>query len=222
MSYLVIIYVSEGLKLPCFQTLKSQFSSKTALLAHSFKDVVYNRTSFYFVGHDMLSSIYGICNELFSILNFSNHNGLHPTLGAVDHICFSPLGQTQIEQTAVVANEFAKAYAELNEIPVFMYGQASSSGRQLKNLRSELGYFKIDTTENQCPQVSSFYNVLISQGNLRQDYGPLQFNAQKGLTCIGTVPFVLNYNLRFRPQDSKKLVSQITKHVRSETVIQYI
>jgi len=32
--------------------------------------------------------------------------------------------------------------------------------------------------------------------------------------CIGSIPMVLNFNMRFRQCDDKRLVMQVTKHVR--------
>lgn len=132
-------------------------SSKTSLLSrlvevagrslvHSFQDSTYNRTSFYLLqpypssGHTSIAEIaWRVCNEALSQLDFTQHQGTHPTLGVVDHICFSPLGSTTIQEASTMAKMFAMQLNEVNRVPIYFYGGLSSKLVKLADLRkSEL------------------------------------------------------------------------------------
>ena len=40
----------------------------------------------------------------------------------------------------------------------------------------------------------------------------------KGVSCVGALPYLQNFNMRFRPADSRKLIIQITKLLREPDV----
>ena len=40
----------------------------------------------------------------------------------------------------------------------------------------------------------------------------------KGVSCVGALPYLQNFNMRFRPSDSRKLIIQITKLLREPDV----
>lgn len=50
-------------------------------------------------------------------------------------------------------------------------------------------------------------------GNMRLD-----FDKMKGISCVGAVNYLQNFNIRFRATDDRKHVIQITKHLREADV----
>jgi hypothetical protein len=52
------------------------------------------------------------------------------------------------------------------------------------------------------------------------DIGALPITPRLGLSCIGIVPLVLNFNMRFRPEDPRDKVITITKSIREEGLVQ--
>ena len=111
-------------------------------LVHSFKDAVYNRTSFYLlqpfpaaVEDSIAEDAWRLCNEAITQIDFSVHSGSHPTLGTVDHICFSPLGTTTLQEACVFADKFAIRLNQVNKIPIYLYGGLSATQRKLAELR---------------------------------------------------------------------------------------
>ena len=207
--FLCIVYVSEGSREAICNSLLQSAEIQSAVLAHSFRDVVYNRTSFFFVGEEVASSAFEFCKVAFQALDYASHEGSHPTLGAIDHVCFSPLGSSTIEESSIQARSFAASLLEFS--PVYLYAHASPLNKELKEIRKELGYFSINSA-NKISVLTE--KMLICQ----PDIGSNILDETVGVTGVGSVPFVLNYNMRCRENDPKSLVSQITKHVRSKEV----
>ena len=46
----------------------------------------------------------------------------------------------------------------------------------------------------------------------------VDMNILKGVSCVGALPYLQNFNMRFRPSDSRKLIIQITKLLREPDV----
>jgi hypothetical protein len=60
-----IVYVSEGVREPVLQQLRSVINP--AALLHSFRDITYNRTSYYLSGPDMLTQALALCQKAFQL-----------------------------------------------------------------------------------------------------------------------------------------------------------
>lgn len=189
--------------------LKSVANSQSSRLVHSFEDAVYNRTSYYFLGGNLQESVLNLADAAFRSIDFTTHQGTHPTLGTVDHISFVPLENATISEATQTANAFCRSFMESFQVPMYSYGDLSPHKTRLRDLRKELGYF-----EGQTQAVSST-NILTPT------YAPTTRDATKGIACVGVVPFVLNFNIRFRVSDPRQKVTQITQFLRSTHVRDY-
>jgi len=201
-----IVYVSTS-KTSIIEGLKGSLRSFPAVkLAHHFVDAEYNRSSFFLVGRGEYASAaaLSLCRSATSELNYAEHVGTHPTLGSVDHICFSPLGDESLETVGAVARSFAEDLTSSLCIPSYTYGTASPTQRRLSDIRRELGYF--GGTDS-------------SSGSSRADFGAdMTRDSSKGISTIGAVPLIVNFNMRFRTQDARKDVLQVSKAVRNQAV----
>ena len=159
------------------------------------------------------------------LLDFSQHRGTHPTLGVIDNIVFSPLGSETMDtakgqslRTSLhfpssyntyitgMALSFASRLNKSHEVPVYLYGFASPSSMMLKDIRKKLGYF------NKAEHDSSF------QADMGTTSTAVSFKT--GLSCVGAVPMVINLNMRFRPEDKRAIISQVTKSIREPGVVE--
>lgn len=216
-----------------------QFSSFDEIprLIHSFRDDAYNRTSFYLlqkISDTQVDSgpILEFAKTAFSLMDFSQHTGTHPTLGSVDHISFQPIGNTALEEVESIAQKFCHdIHAALN-VPIFCYGSANMRNKAVQDgtteetepqplrvVRKALGYF--DTSEGENPNHSSLLANMIATSKIEiiPDYGTLQaFDPKMGVMCVGAVPYVQNFNVKYGPSAPKTLVSQVTKHLRRPDV----
>lgn len=208
---LCIVYISEASRFSISNAIKKIALNQSSCLVHLFEDKIYNRSSYYFMGGDMKLTVKNLSDFAYNNIDFHLHHGNHPTLGTIDHISFTTLDSKliSIEKVAEFAKEFSIEYSDYHKIPVFAYGLASSflPPRSLKDIRKSLNYFNKNTI--------SYSTALDS---FPCDYGLLQIDGKKGITCIGAVPFVLNYNMRFRKTDLKEKVMEITKDIRSDKV----
>lgn len=234
-GYLCIVYVSEGVRSAVISRLQhiAATSSPLTLCAHSFVDEPYNRTSFYLLSRSrraLISAALAVSRSAFEAVDFRLHRGTHPTLGAVDHVCFSPLGSGSvgdssgpIDQAAAAAlgRDFGRALHEQEAVSVYFYGAASAGAEQgapraLKDVRRELGYFEqggIAGAERADALWALMANAApdLGGGGAGEDASGF---VRRGLTCVGVVPLVRNFNVRFGPGAAKPLVAQVTRHLR--------
>ena len=57
-----------------------------------------------------------------------SHSGEHPRIGAVDVVPFVPLAGTTMSDCVDLARAFGPAVADRFGIPVYLYGEAATSG----------------------------------------------------------------------------------------------
>lgn len=203
---LCVVYVSEGLRPAVTSLLKTAATSQSSILVHSFEDKTYNRTSYYFLGGSIQESVLSFARTAFQSIDFTQHQGTHPTLGTVDHISFVPLENATMLDATNVAQSFCQSFVESFQVPIYTYGELSPTKLKLKDLRKQLGYFGVSSTQStSSPPVADFVPSITNTIN-------------HGITCVGVVPFVLNFNIRFRSIDPRQKVTQITQHVRSTYV----
>jgi glutamate formiminotransferase len=72
-------------------------------------------------------------------VSIAAHSGVHPWLGALDVVPFVALGGESRERADAVARarEFARWWAEIFGVPVFLYGDADDTARDLPTLRRD-------------------------------------------------------------------------------------
>jgi hypothetical protein len=177
-------------------------------------------------------------------LDFSQHRGSHPTLGSVDHVCFSPIDDSEeaIHDTIEIADNFCHKIIELNDhhLPVFSYGRLSLSGQRLRDIRRSLNYFKSNgkqLLEKDIITSSSSSSLTTGVQLSMPSYGTLSlehcYDLRKGVMCVGVVPFVQNFNIQIecvRKVDGSRTLNEpenlrwkskvfdITKRLRSADV----
>jgi len=226
MAYCAVVYVSEGLRSMVLASLSKTASESGSLLAHSFVDVTYNRTSYYLVnrsGPELVASALTLCKAAYELIDFGQHTGTHPSLGSVDHVCFSPLRSGQeredggeeeeysLRRTGELSRQFSRELQ--NVVPIYLYGAASiaSPPNKLKDIRRSLGYFDVPMLP--IPQLLSKMTSPLD-GRMPDIEAAETVSAQRGVMCVGACPLVVNFNMRFRPGDAKKLVAQVSAAVR--------
>lgn len=226
---LCIVYVSEGVKADILSHLAATAAADGGKLAHSFADQVYGRTSYFLTGDDLSSRALALCKEAFKHIDYRSVSGTHPSLGAVDHVCFQPLGtETTLSQTATVALDFSQRLYDAHRVPIFNYGQSSPEKSMLKDIRRQLGYFEkssiaadISSEERVARYVARIREGCRdgTAGAIRPSFGTMDdLEVAKGVTLVGAVPFVQNLNMRFRVGDARPLVMKVTAAVRETHV----
>lgn len=207
-TVLCTVYVSDASRGAFISSLKALVGRS---LVHSFPDLEYNRTSFYLMdssGSRLQDSALRICEAAISDIDFSAHTGKHPTLGTVDNIVFSPLGEESILSAKDIACSFASRLNTLpNGPPVYFYGAASPLSAALKDIRRKLGYFTTEPSSSADYTLAADLPAASSTDIMRV-----------GVSCVGAVPLILNLNFRCRPEDKRSSVVELTKRVRVQNV----
>ena len=172
-------------------------------LANVFIDEPYRRSSFTMVSRatkalaDAASSLSRVA---LNHLDFSAHDAYHPRLGSVDHISCHALhdwDEKARSQTSRAAQTIAENLGTgPDAIPVYLYGLAHPDGRKLADVRRSLGYFK--------DSPGGRWNTSVDSSTIHKfppDFGPHGVNQNRGVCCVGAVPWVMNFNILLSTND---------------------
>jgi glutamate formiminotransferase len=87
--------------------------------------------------HDAVTAARDLAGAVVETISITDHDGVHPYLGALDVVPFVALGGTNTEQrqAAEAARAFGAWWAEEHDVPVFFYDDADERGRDLPQLR---------------------------------------------------------------------------------------
>lgn len=243
-GYLAIVYVSsskEAVLGPLLSLSRSLRDTRGTVLAHSFRDEHYNRTSFFLVDTDGANLAYSaaqLYESAASSLNFRDHKGSHPTLGVCDHVTFCPLRSDSVEtnerkenddtsgliSTSRIAKDFMTKISPMST--VFGYGGASKSDISLATIRRQLGYFnQVTDAAGDCvydpEDLETRVRECVSHAG-QEDEKSFSFyeeslrvlNGDVGVTCVGAIPYIMNFNVKFDEASDVRQIKKITKAVR--------
>lgn len=108
------IYISESRNKSALESIER--AAKLFPLApviNKFEDVAYNRVGYTLVSElapvpsaqpsHLTNAVLAMVKAAFDTIDFELHNGTHPRLGVVDHICFHPLLHASLDHAASTA-----------------------------------------------------------------------------------------------------------------------
>ncbi|KAI0488015.1 hypothetical protein KFK09_027838 [Dendrobium nobile] len=211
------IYISESRNLLALESIEQAARLyPEAIIINKFMDEAYNR-----VGYTLVSSIskkpslnsalakaaVSMVEAALKSIDLGSHSGTHPRLGVVDHICFHPLAESTLDQSAGLAKIVAEAIGHRLQVPTFLYGAAHKEGRSLDSIRRDLGYFKPNSAGHQWAS-----RLSVDLSCLKPDNGPSQVDPARGVVVVGATRWVSNYNVPVRSTDINA-VRQIAKRV---------
>ncbi|CAG5127911.1 unnamed protein product [Candidula unifasciata] len=143
-----------------------------------------NRTVYTFVGSPdaVVEGALSAARVAFQLIDMRTHKGEHPRMGALDVCPFIPVQDVTMEDCIKCAQEFGERLSAELEVPVFLYGAASS-----------VDYRKT------LPQVrAGEYEGLqekLKDPKWKPDYGPPEFVPSWGATAVGARKFLIAYNI---------------------------
>ncbi|XP_063284782.1 formiminotransferase N-terminal subdomain-containing protein isoform X1 [Pelobates fuscus] len=155
-----------------------------------FSDYDYNRSVITIVStaEQIGRSVTSACVEGFACIDLSQHDGVHPCLGAIDLIPIYPLSDVRPEECGLVAQVIAEDLAAL--VPgcsMFLFGHADEKTKKgLAEKRRSLWWFKKNTKAD------------LTQ--LKSDVGAHP-SKRYGLTGVGASPYVINCNVTLDTKD---------------------
>ena len=237
-AFVAIVYVSTStpaLLEPLTQLAKSFVKERGTIFAHSFRDDEYRRTSFFLLdcnGVNLVKSASSLYASALGLMDFQQHEGSHPTLGVCDHITFCPLlpenknvSEEELRKTGKIAIEFADTISPMASV-FSVWSSYFLTSTSLADIRRRLGYFEQCKDDGHCVYDTNELGVKVRECTLtatsNDDRNSLGFyskslatlNPTVGVTCVGAIPYLLNFNVQFDMNSDLREVRKITKRVR--------
>lgn len=212
------VYISESRNKAALASIERAVEKfPEAIIVNKFEDDTYNRVGYTLVSKlgpvplldscPLKNAVFAMVKAAFDAIDLGLHEGSHPRLGVVDHICFHPLASTTLDQIAGTAKSVAAEVGSSLQVPTFLYGAAHGGGKSLDSIRRDLGYFKPNLRGN------LWAGALQSEVlPLVPDEGPTQAVEAKGVVVIGATRWVDNYNIPVHSSDIAT-VRRIAKRV---------
>ena len=154
--------------------------------------------------------------------SFKKHSATHPRLGIVDHVSMHPIGTCDMDVAKEAARAVGRRFGDELGVNAYMYGHATmvkggddgiggeasaNSGREKDNesnrerrelaeIRRKLGYFSANGENETWVGASDVYDRM-QKWEMKPDFGSSEKSdvEEKGVCCVGAVPFVVNYNV---------------------------
>jgi glutamate formiminotransferase len=121
-------------------------------------------------------------------IDMRRHRGVHPRIGAIDVIPFTPVGAMTMERCTALAEDLGKEMARRFELPIYFYAQNTHTGRpsSLPELRRG-GFESLHTA--------------MRDGKLVPDVGPSSPHPTAGAAIIGAREPLVAWNILLKEPD---------------------
>ncbi|NLG65527.1 MAG: glutamate formimidoyltransferase [Actinobacteria bacterium] len=164
-------------------------------------DPDHHRSVFAYLGEaeSVLAATERLAEEVFRLLDMTDHTGSHPRQGALDVVPFVPLGSTTMEEAVHVAHEFGR-FIGARGVPVYYYENAATRPERVSLVDVRKGEYESLAEKLKDPAWAP-------------DEGPAVFNPAIGSVQVAArLPLVaFNVNLR---TDDLAIAERIARAVR--------
>jgi len=159
------------------------------VLDYTFDDY-YNRLVVSFIGNEksVLTTALNSSIKAIELIDMRKHKGQHPRFGAVDIVPFIPIKNATIQDCTKLANKFGKTLAEKCNIPVYLYGEASTSAE-----RSDLDWIRKGEYEE--------LKEMIKKSDRKPNFGPTHPHPTAGATAAGARKIMVGFNINLGTSD---------------------
>ncbi len=152
-------------------------------LLHRTMDPDHNRCVITFAGRpdDVAEAAFRAVRIAAALIDLTQHEGVHPRVGAADVVPFVPIEDVTLEDCAHLARETGRRIWDELRIPVYLYeAAAKSAGRtRLENVRREIRVNPLAVP----------------------DYGDRPTHPTAGATVIGARKLLVAYNINLNTED---------------------
>jgi glutamate formiminotransferase/formiminotetrahydrofolate cyclodeaminase len=177
-----------------------------------------NRTVVTFVGTPdaVVNAAYNAIKKAGELIDMRKHIGEHPRMGATDVCPLIPIAGITMEETAKYAQKLAARVGSELKIPVYLYEHA-----QQNPARKNLSVIRMGEYEG-------FFKK-IKLPEWKPDFGPAEFDAERGATVIGARDFLIAYNVNLNTTSVRRANSvafdireagRKVKNAKGEEVVQ--
>jgi glutamate formiminotransferase len=183
-----VVNISEGRSA---EVLSALATAAGDVLLDVHRDPDHNRAVFTMGGdsEDLRTPVRNLTTAAVERLDISQHQGVHPRLGAVDVVPFVPLEGSTMSDAVAERDSYARWAGDELGVPCFLYGPE----RSLPQLRRE------------------------AFGSLRPDTGPASPHPSAGAIAVGARPPMVAYNVWLAEGDLDR-AKTIARSLRSPAV----
>lgn len=173
------------------------------LLDHTY-DNYYNRLVVSYVGNknSVFTAALNSAIKAIELIDMNSHKGQHPRIGAVDIVPFIPIRNVSIKDCIELARKFGKKLAERCDVPVYLYGEATSSSE-----RSDLDWIRLGEYEG--------LQEMLRKPERKPDFGPASPHPRAGATITGTRKVMAGFNVNLGTADIR-IAKKIAKALHAK------
>src|SRR5206468_7941949 len=138
-----------------------------------------------------------------TLVDMRHHRGVHPRVGALDVLPFTPLVGVTLEQTVALARRVGRAIGERHSLPVYYYGQAATRPGRETPRRLRRGEYEGLPARLASPDGAP-------------DDGPARFDARSGAVLVGARGLLVAFNV-WLATDDPTIAREIAHAVRERS-----
>ncbi len=201
MPLLAIPNISEGRDPGLLKELRDAAVGKAARVLDVHSDPVHNRSVFTLTGthEELLEACVALAELAASRIDLSDHEGVHPRLGAMDVCPFVP-HETEMTEAVTLARDTATAIGTSVGLPVYLYGFAITPPRGLPELRRG--------------GLEALRERALS--TMPPDAGPRSIDPRRGVVCVGARGPLIAFNVWI--EGDREEARAIARSVRSDSI----
>ncbi len=159
-------------------------------LADCHTDPRHHRSVFTLFGNP--DALFSAALRLFEVVlesvDLGRHRGEHPRIGSLDVLPFVPLPGARMKEAVELARRTATELAANHGVPVFLYGEAASGRRPLREIR------RGGTTG---------LEQRLRDGEAVPDFGPPRLHPRVGAVAVGARNPLVAYNINLDSADTR-------------------
>ena len=195
--------ISEGRRNDVIEKIIDEIKKVDVNVLDVESDVDHNRTVITYIGtkENIKKATFSLTKKAIELIDMNKHKGQHPRIGAVDVIPFVPLSGITMDECVEFSREFAKEYAEMFKIPVYLYEKSA-----LKEYRRNLANVRRGEFEGLREEIK------IDESK-KPDFGPSCLHPTAGATAIGARIPLIAYNV-YLGTNNLSIAKTIAKAIR--------
>lgn len=173
------------------------------LLDHTY-DNYYNRLVVSYIGNknSVFTAALNSAIKAIELIDMNSHKGQHPRIGAVDIVPFIPIRNVSIKDCIELARKFGKKLSERCDVPVYLYGEATSSSE-----RSDLDWIRLGEYEG--------LQEMLRKPERKPDFGPASPHPTAGATITGARKVMAGFNVNLGTADIR-IAKKIAKALHAK------
>ncbi len=136
-------------------------------------------------------------------IDISEHQGVHPRLGATDVLPFVPLDGTTMHDCIALAHDLGERVARELSIPVYLYERAATRPERVNLAAIRRGGFEL------------IRDTIATDPARTPDYGRAVVHPTAGAIVIGARPFLVAYNVYLGDVSLMRVAREVAAAIRA-------